>query len=143
MPANSNELFLFKLELSVDSTLIGRFVDVARYKKLMVMHFEPNQNCGFSVNDIPYGTENEIDVEFYQGSNTLDFVFQQPLFTNALIRNLTYNIECQSTQSSYYYLLLTASPAIMPLFPRILVNYQSSPYPCPMQTGFKDVNKVF
>jgi len=31
----------------------------------------------------------------------------------------------------------------MPLFPRVLVNYQSDMYPCPVPLGYKDVNNNF
>jgi hypothetical protein len=50
---------------------------------------------------------------------------------------------CTAPSTGYYYIFLSVSETIMPLFPRVLVNYQSDNYLCPTSSSYKDENQLF
>lgn len=78
----------------------------------------------------------------YEGTASLDFSRSRLIFGNSGMTNNEYDVTCTASITGYYYIYIGASTTIMPLFTRLLINYQSDNYPCPA-VGYKDVNQVF
>lgn len=55
MPKYANNNFLIKVSISNGKNGRDQFVDVARDKRLFVAYFLQGENCGFTVQGIPYG----------------------------------------------------------------------------------------
>jgi hypothetical protein len=95
------------------------------------------------VQGIAVGQEREYLVEMYFGGPKMDFTRGTQIFTNTGMTNTEYEVSCVAPTAGYYYIFLSVSENIMPLFPRVLVNYQSGIYPCPASPNYTDVGQIF
>ena len=136
---------MFQIKVKIDvGGVVGRYVDVARKKKLVVLQYQEGDDCIFTLGDIAASLAQEVTVEMYEGAGEgLNYQLGRLIASNEGARASEYIGDCVAAKSGYHYILLSASEGGMQLFPRVVLNFMVTPYPCPYQPLYLDSNEVY